>query len=143
MKRYPAFDPPEYVAWTRDDREVEAFRQRVRADPARAAIVDRLTREQHFELYRGLVRTRLTDIALKRWVRQGVISKAWLGTGEEAVTVGPVHALRRMRNAESGSTASTAHGNALHSQSAFRIPHSSHFSSPAKNCSCNTADRTN
>ena len=32
---------------------------------------------------------------LKRWVKQGVISKAWLGTGEEATTVGPVHALDR------------------------------------------------
>src|SRR3989454_721932 len=30
-----------------------------------------------------------------RWVRTGVISKAWLGTGEEAATVGPVHALQR------------------------------------------------
>jgi TPP-dependent pyruvate/acetoin dehydrogenase alpha subunit len=108
MKRYPAFDPPEYVAWTRDDREVEAFRQRVRADPARAAIVDRLTREQHLELYRGLVRTRLTDIALKRWVRQGVISKAWLGTGEEATTVGPVHALRRTRTEDRGSGATNS-----------------------------------
>jgi hypothetical protein len=28
------------------------------------------------------------DTWLKRWVKQGVISKAWLGTGEEAVTVG-------------------------------------------------------
>jgi TPP-dependent pyruvate/acetoin dehydrogenase alpha subunit len=28
-------------------------------------------------------------------VRRGVISKAWLGTGEEAVTIGAVHALRR------------------------------------------------
>jgi TPP-dependent pyruvate/acetoin dehydrogenase alpha subunit len=102
MKRYPAFDPPEYVAWTRDDRGVEDFRRCLRADPARAAIIDRLTDEQRLDLYRGLVRTRLTDIALKRWVRQGVISKAWLGTGEEATTVGPVHALRRMRNAEYG-----------------------------------------
>jgi TPP-dependent pyruvate/acetoin dehydrogenase alpha subunit len=100
MKRYPAFDPPEYVAWTRDDGDVEDFRQRARADPARAAIIDRLTEDQRLDLYRGLVRTRLTDIALKRWVRQGVISKAWLGTGEEATTVGPVHALRSagMRN---------------------------------------------
>lgn len=95
MKRYPAFDPPEYVAWTRHDREVEDFRTRVHAEPARAAIIARLTEEQHLDLYRGLVRTRLTDIALKRWVRQGVISKAWLGTGEEAATVGPVHALER------------------------------------------------
>lgn len=97
MKRYPAFDPPEYVAWTRDDRDVEDFRQRLRADPARGAVIDRLTDEHRLGLYLGLVRTRLTDIALKRWVRQGVISKAWLGTGEEAATVGPVHALRRHR----------------------------------------------
>jgi len=47
------------------------------------------------ELYRGLLRARLHDIELKRWVRTGVISKAWLGTGEEATTVGPVHALER------------------------------------------------
>jgi TPP-dependent pyruvate/acetoin dehydrogenase alpha subunit len=94
MKRYPAFDPAEYVAWTRDDREVESFRQQLHADAARGAIIDRLTEDQRLDLYRGLVRTRLTDIALKRWVRQGVISKAWLGTGEEATTVGPVHALR-------------------------------------------------
>jgi TPP-dependent pyruvate/acetoin dehydrogenase alpha subunit len=46
-------------------------------------------------LYEGLIRNRLHDIALKRWVKQGVISKAWLGTGEEAATIGPVHALDR------------------------------------------------
>src|SRR5688500_20259872 len=46
-------------------------------------------------MYRGLLRNRLSDIALKRLVRQGVISKAWLGSGEEATTIGPVHALRR------------------------------------------------
>src|SRR3989449_11355213 len=39
--------------------------------------------------------SRLHDIQLQRWVRTGVISKAWLGTGEEATTVGPVHALER------------------------------------------------
>jgi TPP-dependent pyruvate/acetoin dehydrogenase alpha subunit len=42
-----------------------------------------------------MLRTRLHDIMLKRWVRQGAISKAWLGTGEEATTVGPTHALNR------------------------------------------------
>jgi TPP-dependent pyruvate/acetoin dehydrogenase alpha subunit len=42
-----------------------------------------------------MLRARLHDITLKRWVRQGVISKAWLATGEEACTVGPVHALDR------------------------------------------------
>ena len=103
MKRFPAFDPPEYVAWTRDDREVDNYRSRLVADPARAAVIERLTDDQRLDLYRGLVRTRLTDIALKRWVRQGVISKAWLGTGEEAVTVGPVHALRRLRIEDGGS----------------------------------------
>jgi TPP-dependent pyruvate/acetoin dehydrogenase alpha subunit len=120
MKRYPAFDPPEYVAWTRDDRDVEDFRQRLRADPARGAVLDRLTDEHRLDLYRGLVRTRLTDIALKRWVRQGVISKAWLGTGEEAATVGPVHALRRgRRTADCGLTA-TEHPEASSPQSAVR-----------------------
>lgn len=49
-------------------------------------------------LYAGMLRTRLHDIMLKRWVRQGVISKAWLGFGEEATTVGPVHALDRERD---------------------------------------------
>src|SRR5437660_12407920 len=49
-------------------------------------------------LYAGLLRARLHDIQLKRWVRTGVISKAWLGTGEEATTVGPVHALERGRD---------------------------------------------
>jgi TPP-dependent pyruvate/acetoin dehydrogenase alpha subunit len=44
------------------------------------------------------VRARLHDIQLQRWVRTGVISKAWLGTGEEATTIGPVHALERGRD---------------------------------------------
>ena len=124
MKRYPAFDPPEYVAWKRDDRDVEEFRQRLEADPDRAAVIAGLTEDQRLDLYRGLVRTRLTDIALKRWVRQGVISKAWLGTGEEAATVGPVHALRRgMRNEEKGVRNSTEKNSSLLS------PHSS--SSPS------------
>src|SRR5687768_528404 len=119
MKRYPAFDPPEYVSWKRDDRDVEEFRQRLRANPERAAIVDGLTEEQRLDLYRGLLRTRLTDIALKRWVRQGVISKAWLGTGEEAATVGPVHALRRLRIADHGLREPAGHSP---SQSAIRNP---------------------
>jgi len=95
MKRYAAFDPPEYVAWMRDEALVREFRATVERDRERAAVVARLTTEQLLDMYRGLLRTRLTDIALKRFVRQGVISKAWLGTGEEATTVGPVHALRR------------------------------------------------
>ncbi|OLD00171.1 MAG: hypothetical protein AUI89_07280 [Gemmatimonadetes bacterium 13_1_40CM_3_65_8] len=54
--------------------------------------------EAKLALYRGLLRARLHDIELKRWVRTGVLSKAWLGTGEEATTVGPVHALQRGRD---------------------------------------------
>lgn len=49
-------------------------------------------------LYAGMVRFRVHDFTLKRWVRRGVLSKAWLGTGEEAVTVGCVHALDRSQD---------------------------------------------
>jgi pyruvate dehydrogenase E1 component alpha subunit/2-oxoisovalerate dehydrogenase E1 component alpha subunit len=95
MQRFAAFDPPEYTAWTRVDADVDAFRETIARDPARAEVVDALDEDGRLALYRGLVRNRLTDVALKRMVRQGVISKAWLGTGEEATTIGPVHALRR------------------------------------------------
>jgi TPP-dependent pyruvate/acetoin dehydrogenase alpha subunit len=99
VKRYPLYDPPEYVAWQPDPALVAGFRTRLEADPARHKLVAALTREPLLELYRGLVRFRLHDIMLKRWVRQGVISKAWLGTGEEAVTIGAVHALDRKLDA--------------------------------------------
>ena len=56
-------------------------------------MVRRLATDRLLDLYRDLLLTRLQDIGLKRWVRQGVISKAWLGVGEEAVTVGCVAAL--------------------------------------------------
>ena len=95
MKRFPAFDPPEYVDWKPDPKLVKAFRATIENDPERAAIVSGLTPDAKLQLYRGLLRARLHDIELKRWVRTGVISKAWLGTGEEATTVGPVHALER------------------------------------------------
>lgn len=95
MQRFAAFDPPEYTAWTRVDEDVDAYRETIARDASRAAVVAALDEESRLSLYRGLVRNRLTDVALKRMVRQGVISKAWLGTGEEASTIGPVHALRR------------------------------------------------
>ena len=98
MKRFAAFDPPEYVAWTADPALVRGFRATVERDPPRAALVAGLSGETKLALYAGLVRARLHDIQLKRWVRTGVISKAWLGTGEEATTVGPVHALERGRD---------------------------------------------
>jgi TPP-dependent pyruvate/acetoin dehydrogenase alpha subunit len=100
MKRYAAFEPPEYVAWSPDDAEQERFSATLKQHPDRAAIIEALGQPQLLDLYRGLVRTRLIDVALKRFVMRGVISKAWLSTGEEAATVGPVHALRRGPNAD-------------------------------------------
>lgn len=93
MIRYPAFDPPEYIDWKPDREALEEFRRTIESSPDRAGLVRSLSAEQLLSLYRGLVRNRLHDIALKRWVKQGVISKAWLGSGEEATTIGPVHAL--------------------------------------------------
>jgi TPP-dependent pyruvate/acetoin dehydrogenase alpha subunit len=95
MKRYPAYDPPEYVSWRPEAKVMEEFRARLSADAVRTALVASMTPARHLALYAGLVRFRLHDIALKRWVKQGVISKAWLGTGEEGVTVGAVQALRQ------------------------------------------------
>lgn len=98
MQRSRAFDPPEYLAWQRDDTVSREFAATLKKHPERQAIIDTLDEAQLLALYRGLVRFRLHDYALKRWVRQGVISKAWLGTGEEAITIGNVHALDRDRD---------------------------------------------
>src|SRR5256885_7976969 len=98
IRRFPAFDPPDYVEWKPDPALVRGFRETIERDTERAAVVARLPVETRLGLYAGLLRARLHDIQLKRWVRTGVISKAWLGTGEEATTVGPVHALERGRD---------------------------------------------
>ncbi len=95
MKRYAAFDPPEYVDWSPDAEVMREYRATIARDSERRGIIEQLGSDRLLALYAGLLRFRLHDIALKRWVRQGVISKAWLGTGEEATTVGPVHALQR------------------------------------------------
>ena len=95
MIRYPAFDPPEYVDWEPNAQVVADFSPTIEKDAERHAVISALDSSQLLALYEGLVRNRLHDIALKRWVKQGVISKAWLGTGEEAATIGPVHALDR------------------------------------------------
>lgn len=100
MIRYPAYDPPEYQNWTPDAQVMREYRNRFNGDRKRKKIVDALTVAQLLGLYEGLLRNRLHDIALKRWVKLGVISKAWLGTGEEAVTIGGVHALERGRWAD-------------------------------------------
>jgi TPP-dependent pyruvate/acetoin dehydrogenase alpha subunit len=95
MIRYPAFDPPEYLDWKPDAEVVADFTRTIENDSARNTIARSLEPSQLLLLYEGMIRNRLHDIALKRWVKQGVISKAWLGTGEEAATIGPVHALDR------------------------------------------------
>jgi len=95
VKRFPAFDPPEYAAWQADPELVATYDKPWQSDPQRRAVVAGLSCDAKLALYAGMLRARLHDIMLKRWVKQGVISKAWLGTGEEATTVGPVHALNR------------------------------------------------
>jgi TPP-dependent pyruvate/acetoin dehydrogenase alpha subunit len=95
VKRYPPFDPPEYVAFRPDPEVMREYRETIRRDPRRRRIVERLAPGDLLRLYEGMIRFRLHDITLKRWVRQGVLSKAWLGTGEEGVTVGTVRALRK------------------------------------------------
>ncbi len=74
MKRFSAFDPPEYVDWKPDPQLVRAFRAAVEGDPERARIVAALPADRKLDLYAGLLRARLHDIQLKRWVRTGVIS---------------------------------------------------------------------
>src|SRR5262245_8082415 len=71
MKRYPAFDPPEYVNWVADPALVAEFGETARRDPARRALVEGLGEDSLLALYAALVRNRLHDVALKRWVRQG------------------------------------------------------------------------
>ena len=95
MNRYPSFDPPEYLNWQPDPKAVEQYQRTIAADPARQKVIGALQAPDLLALYAGLIRNRLHDIALKRWVMQGVISKAWLGVGEEAATIGPVRALNR------------------------------------------------
>lgn len=97
MRRYAAFDPPEYLGWQPDAELIRSFRERVESVPERRKVVESLDSRKLLSLYRGMLRFRLHDIMLQRWVKQGVISKGWLGTGEEAVTIGAVHALRRGR----------------------------------------------
>jgi TPP-dependent pyruvate/acetoin dehydrogenase alpha subunit len=94
VKRHPAYDPPEYADWKPDPSATEAFARLVATTPRTADLAASLPDAELLGLYEGMVRFRLHDIMLKRWVRRGVISKAWLGTGEEAVSVGACRTLR-------------------------------------------------
>ena len=51
MKRYPAFDPPEYTTWVPDPALIRAFRETLGRDAARKARVAALTRHQLIDLY--------------------------------------------------------------------------------------------
>lgn len=93
MKRYPAYEFPEYLDWTPDPAVQKEFAACLQRDPTRAALIEALDDAALLDLYRGLVGARFHDIQLKRWVKQGVITKAWLGSGEEAITVGGCAAL--------------------------------------------------
>jgi TPP-dependent pyruvate/acetoin dehydrogenase alpha subunit len=95
MKRYPMFDPPEYVDWKPVPEILEEYQQTINRDSKRAQIISALPESTLLDMYAGMLRFRLHDITLRRWVKQGILSKAWLGTGEEAVTIGNVHALDR------------------------------------------------
>ena len=95
MKRYPMFDPPEYVDWKPASGILEEYQHTISRDPERARLISSLSPNQLLDMYAGMVRFRLHDITLRRWVKQGILAKAWLGTGEEAVTIGNVHALDR------------------------------------------------
>src|SRR2546427_297863 len=95
MRRFPAFDPPEYVDWKPEPALARPFREAGERGAERRVTVQQLEDDEHDALYAGLLRARLHDSQLERRVKTGVISKAWLGTGEEATTVGPVHALKR------------------------------------------------
>jgi TPP-dependent pyruvate/acetoin dehydrogenase alpha subunit len=95
MKRYPMFDPPEYLDWKPVASIVDEYQDRIQRDAQRSEIIAGLSPAQLLDMYAGLVRFRLHDITLRRWVKQGILAKAWLGTGEEAVTIGNVHALDR------------------------------------------------
>jgi TPP-dependent pyruvate/acetoin dehydrogenase alpha subunit len=98
VKRYPSFDPPEYLEWAPTPALLTEYYQRLARDRSEVDFLEALPADWFIGLYRDLLRTRLLDIGLKRWVKQGVISKAWLGTGEEAVTVGAVSALEPGRD---------------------------------------------
>ncbi len=93
MKRYPAYEFPEYVDWKPQPEVQAGFEACLKADAERAALIEALDEAALLRLYEGLLAARLHDIQLKRWVMQGVITKAWLGSGEEAVTVGGCAAL--------------------------------------------------
>jgi hypothetical protein len=64
MKRYPAFDPPEYVSWSADPALLQEFGKTIGGDPARRDVIATLPREAFLLLYERLLLARLQDIAV-------------------------------------------------------------------------------
>ena len=91
MKRFPAFEFPEYIDWQPDSEIQTQFHQKAISFLEQQPV----SNDFLLRLYEQLLLSRLHDIQLKRWVKQGVISKAWLGAGEEAVTIGMCAALEQ------------------------------------------------
>jgi len=88
-KRFPAFDPPEYVEWKPDPALVRGFRETIeRKSRARRRRGSPPGDDQARPVRRTAARAAARHPA-QAVGAQGVISKAWLGTGEEATTVGP------------------------------------------------------
>ena len=46
MKRFPAYDPPEYVNWEAETALVDAFEAACAADPDRESVIAALGQEQ-------------------------------------------------------------------------------------------------
>src|SRR5262245_42938480 len=78
MKRYPMFDPPEYVGWKPSPRLIEEYQSTLECVEERSRIVSDLSQNQLLDMYAGMLRFRLHDITLRRWVKQGILAKAWL-----------------------------------------------------------------
>jgi hypothetical protein len=67
MKRYPMFDPPEYVNWTLDESIFDEYERTIQRDRQRSQIISQLNESQLLGIYSGMLRFRLHDIALRRW----------------------------------------------------------------------------
>ena len=91
MLPHTLFDPPEYAKGPSNE-ATSAFADACVSGPWSASIAQ-ISPSLHVRIYDGLIRSRLHDQMLARWARQGTLSKAWLATGEEAVTIGPVAAM--------------------------------------------------
>ena len=65
MKRYPAYDPVEYQQWQPDSAVMQQYQSKIE-EPRVEASVESLGATGLIDLYKGLLRARLHDIALKR-----------------------------------------------------------------------------